>query len=124
MHMKKYLIAISVFSLTSFLGVSAVFAQALPTPDLSVWNSSNMQPVRQFANITIGVIFGLAVLYAVVMIAWYGIKLQSSGNDLMKSQEAKAGLKSTIIGVITTFGAIFVIGLIMYVLGLVGIKNT
>ena len=83
-----------------------------------------MQPVRQFANITIGVIFGLAVLYAVVMIAWYGIKLQSSGNDLMKSQEAKAGLKSTIIGVITTFGAIFVIGLIMYVLGLVGIKNT
>lgn len=123
MHTKKFLTAIAVFSVLFLLGSSAAFAQELPKPDLSVWNSANMKPVRDFANITVGVIFGIAVMYAVVMLAWYGVKLQSSGNDLIKSQEAKAGLKSTIIGVITTFAAIFVIGLILYVLGLVGIKN-
>ncbi len=106
-----------------FIGTSVASAQALPTPDLSVWNSSNMKPVRDFANITVGVIFGIATLYAVVMIAWYGVKLQSSGNDLIKSQEAKAGLKSTVIGVITTFAAVFIIGLILFILSQVGIKS-
>lgn len=81
-----------------------------------------MKPIRDFANITIGVILGIAVLYAVVMIAWYGIKLQSSGSDMIKSQEAKNGLKATVVGVSITFAAIFIIGIILYVLGLVGIK--
>jgi hypothetical protein len=82
-----------------------------------------MKPVRDFANIGIGVIFGIAVVYAVIMVAWYGVKLQSSGSDPIKSQEAKAGLKSTVVGVGITFAAIFIIGLILYVLGLVGIKS-
>jgi len=113
-----------------FAGIYALFfltyvahAQALPTPDLSVWESDKMKPVRDFANISIGVIFGIAVLYAVIMIAWYGIKLQSAGGDLIKSQEAKHGLKATVVGIGITFAAIFIIGLILYVLGLVGIKG-
>lgn len=111
-------------SITSFLVLtSTAFAQELPKPDLSVWQSDKMKPVRDFANITIGIIFGIAVLYAVIMIAWYGIKLQSSGSDPMKTQEAKNGLKGTVMGVGITFAAIFVIGLILYVLGLVGIKG-
>ncbi len=101
----------------------ALGAEELPKPDLSVWNSDKMKPIRDLANISIGVIFGVAVLYAVVMVAWYGIKLQSSGSDPIKSQDAKNGLKSTVIGVGITFGAIFIIGLILYVLGLVGIKS-
>ena len=83
-----------------------------------------MKPVRSIANITIGVIFGIAVLYAVIMIAYYGIKLQSSGSDLMKSQEAKNGLKGTVIGIVVTLSAIFVIGLILHVLGIVGLTST
>jgi hypothetical protein len=79
--------------------------------------------VRDFANLSMGVILGIAVLYAVIMIAWYGIKLQSAGGDPLKSQEAKHGLKATIVGVGITFGAIFIIGLILYVLGIVGIKD-
>lgn len=114
-------IAASVFSF--FVLASTAFAQELPKPDLSVWQSDKMKPVRDFANITIGIIFGIAVLYAVIMIAWYGIKLQSSGSDPMKTQEAKNGLKGTVMGVGITFAAIFVIGLILYVLGLVGIKG-
>lgn len=114
-------IATSVFSF--FVLASTAFAQELPKPDLSVWQSDKMKPVRDFANITIGIIFGIAVLYAVIMIAWYGIKLQSSGSDPMKTQEAKNGLKGTVMGVGITFAAIFVIGLILYVLGLVGIKG-
>jgi amino acid transporter len=119
-------------TLTSFLaGISALLlwapmalAQTLPSPDLSVWNSGQMKPVRDFANIAIGVIFGVAVLYAVIMVAYYGIKLQSSGSDPIKSQEAKNGLKSTVVGIGITFAAIFIIGLILYVLGIIGIKNT
>ena len=106
-----------------FLSTSIAFAQALPQADLSVWNSTNMKPVRDFANIAIGVIFGIAVLYSVIMVAWYGIRLQSSGSDPIKSQEAKNGLKSTVVGVGITFASIFVIGLILYVLGLIGLKN-
>jgi hypothetical protein len=98
------------------------FADYLPTADLSVWNSAQMAPVHTFANLAIGMIFGAAVLYAVVMIAYYGIKLQGAGGDLIKSQEAKSGLKSTVTGIIITFSAIFVIGIILYVLGIVGIK--
>jgi hypothetical protein len=121
--MKKFLSSF-VTSLTSFFVIaSTAFAQELPKPDMSVWQSDKMKPVRDFANIAIGIIFGIAVLYAVIMIAWYGIKLQSSGSDPMKTQEAKNGLKGTIMGVGITFGAIFVIGLILYVLGLVGIKG-
>jgi hypothetical protein len=82
-----------------------------------------MKPIRDFANIGIGIILGLAVLYAVIMIAWYGIKLQSAGGDPIKSQEAKHGLKATVVGVGITFAAIFIVGLILYVLGIVGIKN-
>lgn len=120
----KKLISSLLTSITSFFVLaSTALAQELPKPDLSVWQSDKMKPVRDFANIAIGVIFGIAVLYAVIMIAWYGIKLQSSGSDPIKSQEAKNGLKGTIMGVGITFGAIFVIGLILYVLGLVGIKG-
>ena len=79
---------------TLLLAAPIALAQSLPTPDLSVWNSAQMKPVQQFANIAIGVIFGLAVVYAVIMVAWYGIKLQHSGSDPIKSQEAKNGLKS------------------------------
>ncbi|MFA6427827.1 MAG: hypothetical protein WCW16_05345 [Candidatus Magasanikbacteria bacterium] len=120
--MKKLFAILSGVIAQLFL-TSVTFAQALPKPDMSVWESDKMKPVRDFANIAIGVIFGLAVLYAVIMIAWYGIKLQSAGGDLIKSQEAKHGLKATIVGVAITFGAIFVIGIILYVLGLVGIKD-
>lgn len=105
-----------------FLGASYALADELPVADLSVWNSAQMKPVHTFANIAIGIIFGIAVIYAVIMIAYYGIKLQGSGSDLIKSQEAKNGLKATVIGIIITFSAIFVIGIILYVLGLVGIK--
>lgn len=119
----KKIISSTLTSFTSFLVLtSTALAQELPKPDLSVWQSDKMKPVRDFANITIGIIFGIAVLYAVIMIAWYGIKLQSSGSDPMKTQDAKNGLKGTVMGVGITFGAIFVIGLILYVLGLVGIK--
>ena len=121
--MKKFL-ATTIGSIsTFFLGISVALAQELPKPDMSVWESDKMKPVRDFANIAIGVIFGCAVLYSVVMIAWYGIKLQSAGGDPMKSQEAKQGLKATIVGVGITFGAIFIVGIILYVLGLVGVKS-
>jgi hypothetical protein len=120
----KKIVSLTIASLTSFFVLaSTTLAQELPKPDLSVWQSDKMKPVRDFANITIGIIFGIAVLYAVIMIAWYGIKLQSSGSDPMKTQDAKNGLKGTVMGVGITFGAIFVIGLILYVLGLVGIKG-
>lgn len=123
--MKKLLTTLVATVSTFFLKTYVVLAaeDLLPKPDLSVWQSDKMKPVRDFANIAIGIIFGIAVLYAVIMIAWYGIKLQSSGSDPMKNQEAKQGLKGTIMGVGITFGAIFVIGLILYVLGLVGIKG-
>jgi ABC-type amino acid transport system permease subunit len=121
--MKKVLISLisSIYSL--FFGISLALAQELPKPDMSVWNSDKMKPVRDFANIGIGVIFGVAVLYSVIMIAWYGIKLQSAGGDPLKSQDAKNGLKSTVVGVGITFGAIFIIGIILYVLGLIGLKS-
>ncbi len=122
--MKKLLASIVTSVSSLFLTTSIAFAQELPKPDMSVWNSDKMKPIRDFANISIGIIFGIAVLYAVIMVAWYGIKLQSSGSDPIKSQEAKAGLKSTVIGVSITFAAIFIIGIILYVLGLIGIKSS
>lgn len=120
--MKKFLTFLT--SIYSFFFITSIaLAQELPKPDLSVWNSDKMKPIRDFANIGIGVIFGIAVLYAVIMVAWYGIKLQASGSDPIKHQEAKNGLKSTVVGVGITFGAIFIIGLILYILGIIGIKN-
>lgn len=121
--MKKFFISLTGSISTLLLTASTALAQELPKPDLSVWNSDKMKPVRDFANLSMGVILGIAVLYAVIMIAWYGIKLQSAGGDPLKSQEAKHGLKATIVGVGITFGAIFIIGLILYVLGIVGIKD-
>jgi hypothetical protein len=121
--MKKFITTIASSIAAFFLGASTALAQELPKPDLSVWQSDQMKPVRDFANIGIGVIFGIAVLYSVIMIAWYGIKLQSAGGDPLKSQEAKHGLKATIVGIGITFSAIFVIGLILYVLGLIGVKG-
>ena len=122
--MKKFFVSltstISLFLLSAYVAL----ADDLPKPDMSVWESDKMKPIRDFANIAIGVIFGLAVVYAVIMVAYYGIKLQHSGHDLIKSQEAKAGLKSTVVGVGITFASIFVIGIILYVLGIVGIKST
>lgn len=122
----KKLLAFIVGIYTFFFQASVALAQELelPKPDLSVWSSDRMKPIRDFANISIGVIFGIAVLYAVIMIAWYGIKLQSSGSDLLKTQEAKNGLKGTVVGVGITFAAIFIVGLILYVLGLVGLQKT
>lgn len=109
---------------TFFIGVSVSLAAVdLPKPDMSVWQSDKMKPIRDFANIGIGVVLGIAVLYAVIMVAWYGIKLQSSASDPIKSHEAKAGLKSTVVGVGITFASIFIIGLILYVLGLIGIAD-
>lgn len=121
--MKKLLASIVTSISTLFLSASIALADELPKPDMSVWNSDKMKPIRDFANIGIGILFGIAVLYAVIMVAWFGIKLQSSGSDPIKSQEAKAGLKSTVVGVSITFAAIFIIGLILYILGLVGIKS-
>jgi Type IV secretion system pilin len=121
--MKKSIASIVSSAVMFFLGASVALAQELPTPDLSVWQSDKMKPVRDFANIGIGVIFGVAVLYSVIMIAWYGIKLQAAGGDPLKSQEAKHGLKATIVGIGITFSAIFIIGLILYVLGLIGVKG-
>lgn len=121
--MKKFIQALVTSISTFFLTAHITLAQELPKPDLSVWNSDKMAPIRNFANIGIGVILGIAVLYAVIMVAWYGIKLQSSASDPIKSHEAKAGLKSTVVGIGITFAAIFIIGLILYVLGLIGIKN-
>ena len=121
--MKKILSSV-VTSITSFLVIaSTAIAQELPKPDMSVWQSDKMKPVRDFANIAICIIVVIAGLYAVIMIDGYGIKLHTSGSDPMKNKEAKNGLKGTIMGVGITFGAIFVIGLILYVLGLVGIKG-
>jgi len=120
--MKKYIASIVSGIVMFFLGASVALAQELPTPDLSVWQSDKMKPVRDFANIGIGVLFGVAVLYSVIMIAWYGIKLQAAGGDPLKSQDAKHGLKATIVGIGITFSAIFIIGLILYVLGLIGVK--
>ncbi len=107
-----------------FLWAPFVLAQELPQPDMSVWNSEKLQPVRAAANIIIGVVLGITVLYGVIRTAWYGIRLQSAGGDPIKSQEAKQGLKSTLTGVIISFGAIFVIGIILYVLGIIGLKNS
>jgi Type IV secretion system pilin len=121
--MKKLLSSLLASIPILLLSARTALAQELPKPDLSVWNSDKMKPIRDFANIGIGVIFGIAVLYAVIMVAWFGIKLQSSGSDPIKSQEAKAGLKSTVVGVGITFAAIFIIGLILYVLGIIGIKQ-
>ncbi len=121
--MKKFITSIFSSAVVFFFGVTNALAQELPKPDMSVWQSDKMKPVRDFANIGIGVIFGIAVLYSVIMIAWYGIKLQSAGGDPLKSQEAKHGLKATVVGVGITFGAIFIVGLILYVLGLVGVKS-
>lgn len=121
--MKKLITSLLTSISTFFITAHIALAQELPRPDLSVWNSDKMTPVRNFANIGIGVIFGIAVLYAVIMVAWYGIKLQSSASDPIKSHEAKAGLKSTVVGIGITFAAIFIIGLILYVLGLIGIKE-
>ncbi len=121
--MKKVFATVFASIYTFFLGSYIALAQELPKPDLTVWNSDKMKPVRDFANISIGIIFGIAVLYAVIMVAYYGIKLQSSASDPIKSHEAKAGLKSTVTGVGITFAAIFIIGIILYVLGLVGIKE-
>jgi hypothetical protein len=121
--MKKLLASLGASISTFFLTASIALALELPKPDMSVWDSDKMKPVRDFANIGIGIIFGIAVVYGVIMVAWYGIKLQSSGNDPIKSQEAKAGLKSTVIGVGITFAAIFIIGLILYILGVIGIKD-
>jgi len=122
--MKKILTTFIASVSALLFAAPAALAQSLPTPDLSVWNSAQMKPVQQFANITIGVIFGLAVVYGVTMVAWYGIKLQGSGSDPIKSQEAKNGLKSTLVGVGITLGAIFIIGIVLYVLGVVGIKTS
>lgn len=124
--MKKFFTVLASSISTLFLKASIALAQEqnLPKPDMSVWSSDRMKPVRDFANITIGIIFGIAVLYAVIMIAWYGIKLQSSGSDPIKTQEAKHGLKGTIVGISITFAAIFIIGIILYVLGLVGLSST
>jgi hypothetical protein len=122
--MKRIFTSVVASISTFIIGTKLVLVQSLPTADLSVWNSDSMKPVRSIANITIGVIFGLAVLYAVIMIAYYGIRLQSSGSDLMKSQEAKNGLKGTVIGVVVTLAAIFIIGLILHVLGIVGLTTT
>ncbi len=121
--MKKLLASVATSISTLFLSASIALADELPKPDMSVWNSDKMKPIRDFANIGIGILFGIAVLYAVIMVAWFGIKLQSSGSDPIKSQEAKAGLKSTVVGVSITFAAIFIIGLILYILGIVGIKS-
>ena len=121
--MKKFITSIFSSAVVLFYGVTNALAQEMPKPDMSVWQSDKMKPVRDFANIGIGVIFGVAVLYSVIMIAWYGIKLQSAGGDPLKSQDAKNGLKATVVGVGITFGAIFIIGLILYVLGLVGVKS-
>ncbi len=122
--MRKILAAVlsGIYTLIIFTS-TALAAPDLPKPDMSVWNSDKMKPVRDFANIGIGVVLGIAVLYAVIMVAWYGIKLQSSASDPIKSQEAKAGLKSTVVGVGITFASIFIIGLILYVLGLIGIAD-
>jgi len=122
--MKKNLVSLLAGIAALLLAAPAALAQSLPSPDLSLWDSAQMKPVQQFADIAIGVIFGLAVFYGVVMVAWYGIKLQGSGSDPIKSQEAKNGLKSTLIGVGITLTATFVIGLILYVLGIVGIKTS
>jgi len=121
--MKKIISTVIGIFTALFFSIPVALAQDLPTPDMSVWQSDKMKPVRDFANIGIGVIFGIAVIYAVIMIAWYGIKLQSAGGDPIKSQEAKHGLKATVVGVAITFAAIFIVGLILYVLGLVGIKS-
>jgi len=101
----------------------ALAADNLPTPDMSVWQSDKMKPVEISPNIGIGVIFGIAVIYAVIMIAWYGIKLQSAGGDPLKSQDAKNGLKATVVGVGITFAAIFIVGIFCMLLGLVGTKT-
>lgn len=121
--MKKTILWLSTMITSLFVKISVVYADELPTPDMSVWNSDKMKPIRDFANIGIGIILGLAVLYSVIMIAWYGIKLQSAGGDPLKSQEAKHGLKATVVGVGITFAAIFIVGLILYVLGIAGIKS-
>lgn len=122
--MKKIFATLAAIVTSFFLTAYTALAQELPKPDLSVWNSSQMKPIRDFANIGIGVIFGIAVLYAVIMVAWYGIRLQHSGHDPIKSQEAKNGLKSTVTGVSISFAAIFIIGIILYVLGIIGIKSS
>jgi hypothetical protein len=122
--MKKFISSILSSMFLFFAWATAAVAQELPKADLSVWQSDKMKPVREFANIGIGVIFGIAVIYAVIMVAWYGIKLQSSASDPIKSKEAKDGLKSSVVGVGITFAAIFIIGLIMYVLGIIGIKES
>lgn len=121
----RKVITVVASSISSFFLSAAVALAAvdLPKPDMSVWQSDKMKPIRDFANIGIGVVLGIAVLYAVIMVAWYGIKLQSSASDPIKSHEAKAGLKSTVVGIGITFASIFIIGLILYVLGLIGIAD-
>lgn len=122
--MRKIITVVASSIYTFFLGAAVALAAVdLPKPDMSVWQSDKMKPIRDFANIGIGVVLGIAVLYAVIMVAWYGIKLQSSASDPIKSHEAKAGLKSTVVGIGITFASIFIIGLILYVLGLIGIAD-
>ena len=45
-------------------------------------------------------------------------------NFTIKSQEAKNGLKSTLVGVGITLGATFIIGLVLYILTATGIKTS
>ncbi len=121
--MKKTL-ALVVGSIYTFLwGISIALAQTMPKPDMSVWESDKMKPIRDFANITIGIILGIAVLYGVIMVAYYGIELQTSGSNLIKSQEAKSGLKATVVGFSLTVTALFSSGWSLYVLGLTGLKG-
>ena len=122
--MKKVILSFLTSISALLLLAPVAFAQSLPTPDMSLWNSAQMKPVQQFANIAIGVVFGLAVVYGVIMVAWYGIRLQGSGSDPIKSQEAKNGLKSTLVGVGITLGATFIIGLVLYILTATGIKTS
>jgi hypothetical protein len=57
---------------------------------------------------------------------WHGTALNSRAQAQIRlnPRTPKTGLKSTIIGVLITLGAIFIIGLVLYVLGVVGIKTS
>lgn len=92
-----------------------------PEADFSVFTSSEFEPVRRLGAIVIGILLGIAVLLSLIFIIINAIKLQGSGSNPMKQDEAKKGMFYSVIGLAVALGASVIVGIVVFAANTAGL---
>lgn len=115
--MKRFVAVFSVFSIGLFFlpSLFPALAQVCP-PGYESLCSLNLESNKNFFGNIVQILIVVGIVLAVLFLIWGGIRWIMSGGDKGKVDQARATITASIVGLIISLLAYFIVSLVLYML--------